>query len=84
MQATLGLQALVSGTVPPLRELILRKPSYLEAIMDNYEDDEMRQAVPHDEQGKPIVESPVDLLVVEVVRTIQSVRAAQRDVTRWG
>jgi Tfp pilus assembly PilM family ATPase len=34
--------------------------------------------IAHDEQGRPVADSPVDGLVLEVVRTIQSVRAAQQ------
>ena len=34
-------------------------------------------AIPHNEGGKPLADSPVDGLVIEVVRTVQSVRAAQ-------
>lgn len=35
-------------------------------------------AVAHDEQGKALSDSPVEGLIVEVVRSVQSVRAAQR------
>ena len=35
-------------------------------------------SIAHDEHGRPVADSPVDGLVVEVVRTLQSIRAVQR------